>query len=566
MSNKMDYDSVECDVLVIGSGAAGARAAIEAKKRGVSVMLVTKKSLGSGSTAVSGAGHAGVFSPEYGGDPKDSSEAHFRDTIESGCYLNNQRLVRLMVDEAVKRVLELQNLGVRLSYVPFSEARRRPAGEGHSFTRSIGIQGGGGGLIHQLTNKAKELGVETKENVMITDLLKSKDAAVGAVGFGTKTGEFTVFNSKATVVATGSGGQIYPVTSCMIDATGDGYAMAYHAGCSLQDMEFVQFYPWRLISPTLYPESMPYTRVPVQSTVFSQGGKLLNSRGERFMERIDPVRKELTTRDVAARAIFNEIKAERDVDGGVLLDISQIFDENFLNSDPRYSLFREKGLDIKQTKMIVAPEAHYFMGGVRVDTDCETDVPGLFVAGEAIGGIDGANRLANNALTMCQVTGAVAGIQAARRAAELKKAPEIFSEEVAAKMERTKSCLRGGESSQSLRRELQALMWENAGIVRVRYELERALARVLELREDLSRVGASDFVDLMKVVELRNMSDVAEMVTKAALFRKESRGAHYRQDFPERNDKDWKVNIVIRKEEERMTLSKAPVADIESSS
>lgn len=558
----MDCNSVESDVLVIGGGAAGTRAAIEAKRGNVNVLLVTKRSLGSGSTAVSGAVHAGVFSPEYGGDPEDSCEAHFRDTIEGGCCLNNQPLVRLIVENAARNVLKLERLGVRLSYVPFEQAERKLGGEGHSCVRSVGIHGGGGALMHQLTNMAKELGIETRENVMITDLLQSNGVAAGAIGFDTKTGKFTVFRSKATVLATGSGGQIYAVTSCMIDATGDGYGMAYRVGCTLQDMEFIQFYPWRLIRPRLYSESAPYTRVPVQSSVFSSGGRLLNSKGERFMERVDSVHKELTTRDIAARAIFNEIKSGNHVDGGVLLDISEVSDEDFLNSDRRYSLFKERGLDIRQTKMIVAPETHYFIGGVRVNIDCETDTKGLFAAGEIVGGVDGANRLAGNALTMCQVTGAVAGIGAARRAAELKEMPKISAKTVYHEIQETRSYLREGRSPEALRKKLQTLMWEKVGIIRVGWELKQALEEIVRLREDLSGVGVSDFLNLMKVVELKNLLDVAEMIIRPALSRQESRGAHYRSDYPRRDDEDWRFNLIIRKKEGRMTLTKAPIVGV----
>ena len=556
-----NYDSVECDVLVIGGGAAGLRAAIKARRRNADVLLVTKRSLGSGSTAVSGSGHAAVFPPAYGGDPEDSHDVYLRDVIESGCGINNQRLVKLLAEEGAKRVLELQDLGVKLSYTPFDKAATRPSGEGHSYNRTISIQGGGGGLVRALVAKAKELGVRTRENLMIISIVKPSRTAGGALGFENETGEFVLFRSKATVLATGSAGQIYPVTSCMTDATGDGYAMAYHVGCSLQDMEFVQFYPWRLVSPSLYPQSMPYTRVPVQSSVFSRGGILLNSKGERFMEKLDPVRKELTTRDIAARSIFSEIKAGRSVDGGVILDISRVSDQDFLSSDWRYSLFKERGIDIRQAKMIVAPEAHYFMGGVRVDTNCETDIEGLFVAGEIIGGIDGANRLSSNALTSCQVTGAIAGVQAAKRSVALKEVPEISGGEVLAKVEEARAYLRRGKSPEPVRERLQQAMWENVGIVRLGYELQSAIERIGELRSELNQVGVPDPMSLMKVMELKNMLDVAEMIARAALLREESRGAHYRLDYPERDDENWKANIIIVRDQQKMTLSRIPVAE-----
>lgn len=562
MVNIMDYNIVESDVLIIGSGAAGLRSAIEAKKRAANVILVTKRTLGSGSTAVSGGGHACVFPPKYGGDPEDSPEVHFRDTIEGGYSINNQQMVKLMTENEAKLILQLQDLGVALSYQPFSEAGRRPPGEGHSYRRSIGIKNGSSGLIRQLSNTAKNIGVITQTNFMITDLLSSNRRVLGALGFNTKTGKFAYFKSKAIVLATGSAGQIYPLTSCMIDATGDGYAMGYHAGCYLQDLEFVQFYPWRLISPSLYPESASYTRVPIQHSIFYRGGKLLNLKGERFMEKIDPVRKELTTRDLAARAIFTEIKQGRDVDGGVLLDVSEISDEDFLRSDRRYVLFKTRGIDIRQSKLIIAPEAHYFMGGVRIDNKCETDAKGLFGAGEVIGGIDGANRLSANALTMCQVTGAIAGVQAARRANESIEAHEISEEEVVTKINETRSYLRRGKSSDYLRKELQQLIGENVGIVRIGNELERAFKKINELRDKMDEVGGSSYKDLMKIVELRNMFDIAEMVTRAALYRKESRGAHYRRDYPNQNDEDWRVNIIIKKKRGKMALSKASIISI----
>lgn len=558
----MDYNPVKSDVLVIGGGSAGLRASIEAKKRGVSVTLVTKRSLGSGSTAVAGSGHACVLPPEYGGNPEDSLKTHFIDTVEGGGSINDQRLVKFFVENGTRRVLELQELGVVFSYAPFDEARKRPPGEGHSYRRLIHVNGGGGSMISHLTNKAKEFCVEIKENIMIADLLISNGVAKGAVGFDTKMGRFSVFVSKATILATGGAGQIYPITSCMVDGTGDGYAMAYRAGCTLQDMEFVQFYPWRLISPSLYPESISYNRVPVQSSVFIRGGKLLNSKGERFMDKVDPVRKELTTRDVATRAIYNEIKEGRGVNGGVLLDISEISDEDFLSSDRRYSLFQKRGIDIRQTKMIVAPEAHYFMGGTHIDENCETNITGLYAAGEVVGGFDGANRLSGNALTMCQVTGWRAGVQAASRAIEFKEMPSIKDEEISKKIEQIRFYLKEGESSEVLREELQELMWENVSIVRTEHDLAKTFRKIVKMRGELNRVGASNFQELKGTIELRNMLCVSEMMARAAMLREESRGAHYRLDHPERNDKDWMVNVRISSELGKMVLSKAPIVDI----
>jgi len=558
----MNYNFVKSDVLVIGGGSAGLRASIEAKKRDVSVTLVTKRSLGSGSTAVAGSGHACVLPPEYGGNPEDSLKTHFNDTIEGGCSINDQRLVKFLVENGAKQVLELQELGVVLGYVPFSEAREKPPGEGHSFGRIIRVDGGGGNLIYSLTRKAKELAVEMKEDIMIVDLLISNGMAKGAIGFNTKSDSFSVFVSKATILATGGAGQIYPLTSCMIDGTGDGYAIAYRAGCILQDMEFVQFYPWRLISPPLYNESVLYDRVPIQSNVFTRGGKLLNSQGERFMEKVDPSRKDLTTRDVAARAIYNEIKEGRAVNGGVLLDISEISEEDFLSSDRRYSLFKKRGVDIRQAKMIVAPEAHYFMGGIHIDENCETNIKGLYAAGEVIGGFDGANRLSGNALTMCQVTGRRAGVQASIRAIEFEETPDIKEEAVSKKIGEVQSYLKEGKSFEVLRKELQKLMWDKVGIVRTGHELEQALKRIEGLRVELNAVGASNYQELKGTLELRNMLCVSEMLTRAAMLREESRGAHYRLDHPKRDDEYWMVNIRISLRLEKMILLKAPAIDL----
>jgi len=559
MVNILDYNLIESDVLIIGSGAAGLRAAIEAKKRDANVILVTKRSLGSGSTAVAGGGHAGVFPPEYGGDPEDSTKIYFEDTVKGGYFINNQQLVKLMVENAANLILELMDFGVELSYSPFNETKRTSHGGEHSYRRSIGLKEGSSRLISQLLRKGKDIGVILKKNLMITDLLKSNQVVVGAIGFDTKTGKFSFFKTKSVVLATGSAGQIYSLTSCKVEATGDGFAMAYNIGCSLQDMEFVQFYPWRLIYPPLYPESASYTRIPLQSSVFSRGAILLNSQGERFMKKIDPVRKELTTRDVASRGIFKEIKEGRGVNGGVLLDISEVSDDDFLKSDRRYVLFKKKGIDIRKTKLIIAPEAHYFMGGVCINTNCETDLEGLFGAGEIIGGIDGANRVSANALTMCQVTGAIAGIKAAERAKKVINMHEILNEDVSTKIDNVRSYLRKGISPYYFKKELQKLMTKNVGIIRTYDGLEKALEKIIKLRSKLKKVGVSDFKELMNAVELKNMIIVSEMVTRAAIYRKESRGAHYKQDYPKQNDKDWKVNLIIKKKQEKMTISKVPV-------
>lgn len=533
------YKIVETDVLIAGGGAAGIRAALEARKHLDNVVIVSKGKIGGSGCVVLSEG--GICAPFGHRDSRDNPKAYLEDMLRGGYNLNNRRLAEAMTSEACTRIVDLEKYG--LAFIKEEGRFLQVLGAGHSHPRQCIIAGPrektGVAFGRVLAEVAQKAGIKFFENIMLVELLTDDHLVVGGVGFNTRDGGWTVFRSKATVLATGCAGRLYKHTDNPAGITGDGYAVAYRAGAELIDMEFIQFYPVL----TLWPVQNFFIRV----STFFDGARLRNASGEYFMKRYDPERGDLATRDVMAKAIFFEVQDGRGVKDGVYFDYTAMT-KDLIETKYRFHLetFLARGVDIRRDPIIVAPAVHSFMGGLRINERCEASIANLYAAGEAAGGIHGANRLAANALTETQIFGARAGEYAAKRALSIGR-HEFDPDQVERVIETTANFSRQkGYKPEKVRAKLSELMWNKVGIVRNREGLEAALEEIKRIRvEDMPKVGADGPGELAGAVELVNMLDVAEMVAKSALLRKESRGSHYRSDFPEMNDREWTKNIVV---------------------
>ena len=569
------YEIKEHDVLVIGAGGAGLRAAIEASAQGASVGLVCKSLLGKAHTVMAEGGMAASL---RNADPRDNWEIHFRDTIRGGKHLNNWRMVEIFCQEAAERVAELEEWGALFDRTKEGLIAQRNFG-GHRYPRLAHVGDRTGlELIRTLQNHGIHQGLDIYMECCIVELLKEGDQVCGAFGFWRESGQFVIFRAKSVILATGGLGKIFRVTSNSWEGTGDGHALAYRAGAELIDMEFVQFHPTGMV----WPPSVQ--GILVTEGVRGEGGVLKNSEGRRFMFdyipdafaaetsdteeeaarwlKGDPDARrppELLTRDVVARAIRSERLAGRgSPHGGTFLDISGQRDAEHIKRKlpSMYHQFKKLGnLDITTTPMEVGPTCHYMMGGVRVEPETAmSTVKGLFAAGEVAGGLHGANRLGGNSLTDLLVFGARAGFHAAKYSRELGDAIEP-SKELLNKLE--KLALdpfdpERRENPYALMADLQETMEKHTGIVRANDEMEKGikLLQSLKQRGELVRVeGNRQYNPAWHyALDLRNMFCVAEAITLAALKREESRGGHTREDFPESSDSLQKVNSFIRKE------------------
>ncbi len=543
----MESRIIKSEVLIIGSGGAGCRAAIEVSNEGKEPLIVSKGlSFRSGCTGMAEGGYNAVLKLV---DPEDSFEAHYKDTIKGGSYLNDPDLVNILTRESPERLHDLEEYGALFDRQESGELNQRPFGA-QTYRRTC-FQGDRTG--HEIMTALKEeivkRGIKTIDEVMITSLiLNDRDAlmpkVIGAIGVDLKTSETIYFQSKAVILATGGAGQLFPVTSNTTQKNGDGFALAYRAGAELLDMEEIQFHPTGMV----HPESKK--GVLVTEAVRAEGGRLINSEGERFMSNYDD-RMELASRDVVARAIYNEIQEGRGSEhGGVYLTVAHLegdyIDEKL---ETMVSQFLDAGVDIKKEPMEVAPTAHHHMGGVRIDEDGRTTIENLFACGEVCGGVHGGNRLGGNALADTQVFGKRAGFTAAL-ACDISdyefNIPDIEEEE-----NRIKSLIREGTiKPQDMKKEIQQLMWDNVSIVRNEFKLRHALKRLMKMREELKDLDVKNVKQynesLITALEVTNMVDICILIVKSAILRRESRGAHYREDFPQSDD-TWKKSIVMGK-------------------
>jgi succinate dehydrogenase/fumarate reductase flavoprotein subunit len=580
--NEDKISSRSCDVLIIGGGSAGLRAAIEAHDTGSQVLIVSKNRRGDPHTVLA---RGGINAALGTMDPQDNWMIHTADTLREGLFIGDYDKAEVLCKSAPDAVTELVNWGARFHREPDGRLTQRFFGA-HTYRRTCFFgDWTGKEIIRVLMKQVRLRKIKFVDNVYITKLLKStniektqgakekgkeKEEILGAMGIDLKRKDIIIFKAKCVILATGGYTRVYPVSSSRIfENYGDGIALAYEAGVDLVDMEMVQFHPTGMVWPKKALGTL------ATEAIRGEGGILLNSKGERFMKNYYPQRMELGPRDVVARSIYNEIVSGRGTKhGGVWLDVTHLPKAKILERLPTmYDQFKRiAGVDISKEKMEVAPTAHYSMGGVKVDSKCQTNVKGLFAIGEVAGQVHGANRLGGNSLLGTVVFGKIAGREAATKVAREKKrtingksssiigitynndkrlAPTLFA---------VKQPLR-------ICSQIQQVMHENAGIIREASKLRKGIKKISELEKTFyskNNVLRShkNYENVVSTWEVRSALVVCEAVLRSASMRQESRGAHYRSDFPDRDGRKWKVNIYCRKSGREMVLFKRPVSKV----
>ena len=538
------FEKRQCDVLVIGGGGAGLRASIAAASRGADVLMVSKARIGHATnTYLSKA----IIASSGWGDSSDNNNIHGTDTIRGGRYLNDPDMVDQFSRTIPAEAALLREWGVRF----VSDDKGKPAVikiPGHSFARHlVGENWRGSDLVLPLKRKAAASGVRFLEKMKVTSLLVSGSSVRGAACIS-EDGNFTAISAGAVILATGGFGRLFQNTNNAPGITGDGHALAAMAGATLQDMEFVQYYPTCLGNRG--------SRLLLYEKILAQDGVVLrNSRGEDILAKNGYDVSGNVTRDQLARVIMKEILEDPERRGSVDMDLGGMSPEA---ADALSTLLPTQWSEGVR-KFQVTPTAHFCMGGVKVDSHGETAVTGLFAAGEVTAGAHGANRLGGNALAEAIAMGSLVGSAAAAAAG---KAPAETGDESAAKEEqqRLESLFKTvGADPRDLIRDLKEVMWLNAGIIRDRQSLDRALERIVDWK-DMAQVVQTP-ADLIRCLELGNMLLVGEMVCRSAIERTESRGAHFRSDYPQENDDSWLVNIQIRKAASGLVLERVPVPD-----
>jgi succinate dehydrogenase / fumarate reductase flavoprotein subunit len=588
-----DYTTFEHDVLVIGAGGAGLRAAIEASAAGVSVGLICKSLLGKAHTVMAEGGMAAAMGNV---DDRDNWKVHFSDTMRGGQYVNNWRMAELHAKEAPDRVRELEAWGAVFDRTKDGKILQRNFG-GHRYPRLAHVGDRTGlELIRTLQDHGIHQGIDVHMEVTVISLLKDGDRVVGVFAYEREHGRFRVFKAKAVILATGGVGRAYKITSNSWEGTGDGHALAYHAGAELIDMEFLQFHPTGMVWP-------PSVRgLLVTEGVRGEGGILKNSEGKRFMfddipdnykeqtadteeegwryvigDRDARRPPELLTRDHVARCIVREVKAGRgSPHGGVYLDIAWIKEkipnaaEHIKRKLPSmYHQFMQlANLDITTTPMEIGPTTHYIMGGIRVDGDTQAStLPGLYAAGECASGINGANRLGGNSLSDLIVFGKRAGEYAAQFAKENGHG-SIDNAQIEAEAKRALEPFdrMGGENPFNIQHDLQDMMQKLVGIVRLEDEMKEALDGLQKLNERASKSWATGNIDFNPgwhtALDLRNLLTVSEAITRSAIERKESRGGQFRDDYPDKDPEFAKFNVAVKEVDGQMQISHEPIPEM----
>ncbi len=578
------------DVVVIGAGGAGLRAAIEAKAQGASTAVVSKSLLGKAHTVMAEGGMAAALRNVW---KEDGWDVHFRDTMRGGKLLGNWRMAQLHAQESPDRVLELEEWGAMFDRTKDGLILQRDFG-GHRYARLAHVGDRTGlEMIRTLQDRAVAVGVDVLMECNVQTLLLDEGRVAGAFGYWRQSGRTVLLRAKAIVLATGGAGRSWRVTTNSWESTGDGLRLALEAGADLIDLEFVQFHPTGMVWP------LSVRGILVTEGVRGDGGTLRNKDGERFMFRYIPEffraetadneaeadrwvygsRKndrrtpDLLPRDEVSRAINAEVKAGRGTPhGGVYLDIASRRPAEFIKRrlPSMYHQFKELAdVDITKEPMEIGPTCHYFMGGIRVNADtAATTVEGLFAAGECAAGLHGANRLGGNSLSDLVVFGRRAGMYAAEYAAKRRDGGLIDQQQV----ERTRASMRApldraeGEGPYAIQRDLQDTMQEQVGLIRAQVELDDAIVKLGRFRERLARVGVRGGVRYNPgwnlSLDLASMLAVSEMVARAAAMRTESRGGHTRNDFP-KADPEWgRKNIVIRRRDGAIALSTEPLPEI----
>ncbi len=543
--------TIKTDVLIIGGGGAAARAAIEASKFPVKVAMVIKGRFPSGTTPIAMGSMAAVLRDD------DNPEIFYQDIIKGGYFLNNKKLARILANESKNVYEDLKNYGTEFRaskkgalYIGHPTGTSKPRAAltvNHEFMKG-------------LVSKVRESPIEIYDQIMITDLLKINNSVVGAVGFKYTTGEFFSFSAKAVILATGGLGQIFKLTSMPPGATGDGYVMGLSAGAELIDMEFTQ-----AMVCVIYPDAIRGLAPPFDGFV-KFGAKFYNGLNERFMEKYEPKKMEDVTRDVASICVFKEIQAGRGTShGGVIMDISPIPWSLLKSMMPKvYHAYDRLGMDATKTGIEWAPGCHHQMGGLKVNERCETNLKGLYAVGEVVGGVHGANRLGGNSLTATQVFGKIAGKNAVEFASSVSL-KEVPQEKVEEKKKSIYDVFNRdtGINYIEVIETLKQIMSENVWILKDEKKLNYALQEVIKLKDTANNniiIPEKTYRHLKGALETLNMIEVAELVIRASLIRTETRGAHYREDYPEQDDANWLKNIILYKEKNEV---KFYLADVE---
>ncbi|MBA7577059.1 L-aspartate oxidase [subsurface metagenome] len=531
------------DLLVIGGGLAGLTAALEATKKNIKVAIAYE---GSGA------------SPRVMGfnvplDIGDSSNIFFSDTIESGCYINNQKLVYILSREAKLAMTMLESLG--LSFDKEGSKYSQLKALSCRFPRVVHYKNSTGLLAIKLIKKElKNRKVATLDNIKITHLLKKENKIIGAFGFNTKTFKPVIFKTNAVILATGGCCGIYSSTTNLPQATGNGYSMAYDLGAELVDMEFIQFEPCISVCPK------SLRGKGIITTLLNEGGKLYNKSGKRFMFKYSK-KGESTHKDILARAIYSEIKEGRGTkNGGVYFDASNCSSGLIEKKYPSYlKRYLSAGIDIRKEPIEVASAAHTSIGGIKIDRDCMTSVEGLYACGEVAGGVHGANRIGGNAGTEVFVFGRIAGISASEYIQKNRK-DKAGKDHLVKKVEGiygpSKLKPNGKYNIEDIKIKIKDTVSEYANVARDEKNLKKGLKELEEVKDEMiPEAKTTSMSELVKSYSLSSMATVSEMIMNAALARKESRGAHYREDWPKKDDKSWLKNIIVKKVDGNMKLS-----------
>ncbi len=539
MKNR-EVRKIDCDVLIVGGGAASCMAAVEASKYGLRVILVDKGFLGrSGSNPTSGGwgvaaafGHIDIENQRR--VEEDNPDVHLTDTLKGGEFINDEKIVRVVVDEIRDRIVETENFGVHYCKTSDGKFYYQQGGMGHSFARSC-FGGAGWELMETFAKEIFYRRVRIMENILVSKVFAREGAVTGAFGIDSAEGNPILFQCPSLILGAGSATGLYQYSSASYRTTGDAYAMVYDLGLLFGNMEFVEF--------TLIPAPGGQAiSTPGISPFIGRGAKFYNREGERFMRKYDPERIERTTRAKLVQGIYLEMREGR---GPCVMDVIQADWEEFLANEP-HVLGKLGGLvDPRKEKFEWVPAAHSFLGGIKIDEMSQTDIRGLFVCGESATGVHGANRLGGNALAACYVLGRRAGMYACRHAVQ-NTTPKVRTQDIKEETDRFRSLSHPkGEDPFRVEKEIQRVAWQRIGVVRNAKDLKKATDDFKEWQN--LRFEIKDTRDLIKSLEVRNLALTGWMVAASALRRNESRGHHMREDFPEKEDPAWRGTLYLKK-------------------
>lgn len=536
----MTIERIDTDVLIIGSGGAGLRAAVAATEAGAKVLVVAKEKLQDAHTGWAMGGiNVAIKAPA-------SPETHFQDTINGGWRINNYKLARIFAEEMPDRIHDLERYGVQFDRLPDGTYFTWAGGKHSAPLNLCAGDYTGREMMRGLLLKVHRLNIPFLENYYVAQLIKQDEQVVGAFVINNTTGQYKVVQASATIVATGGGGKMYRINTNAPSNTGEGYAWGLDVGAILVNMELVQFHPTGMAYP---PEKRG---ILVTEKVRGNGGILKNRLGERFMQRYQPQRLELAGRDEVTRAIYQEIQEGRGTEhGGVYLDVTHWEEDKAEKIVP--DVFAEHmgvGIDIRKQMMEISPSMHHMMGGYDITEWGETNVDGLFACGEVTRSIHGANRLGGNSVAEGQVFGRRAGLRASESVRHGKR-PEISQQIIDESVKDIEAFLKrqSGIKTAEILTRIKDVMWQDVGIIRDAEKLQRAQHEITALKQEANSLYAQNIQELQSCLEIRDMLKVAEIITLAALKREEDRGAHYRSDYPQM-DPAWEKNIRVYREKD----------------